>query len=119
VGELAANELGTFDMSGNVWEWVWDIYGFYPSGSQNNPTGANSGSDRVIRGGGWGSSAGYCTVSYRGFDFATGSYSGLGTLIFVFCSFCLLQSQDEGTQLRIYDNRGGAGGFFPLPAGFF
>jgi formylglycine-generating enzyme len=78
VGELAANELGTFDMSGNVWEWVWDIYGFYPSGSQNNPTGANSGSDRVIRGGGWGSSAGYCTVSYRGFDFATGSYSGLG-----------------------------------------
>ena len=50
VGTKAANELGTFDMSGNVYEW-WDIYGSYPSGSQTNPTGANSGSYRVARGG--------------------------------------------------------------------
>jgi len=65
VGTKAANELGTFDMSGNVWEWVWDIYGSYPSGSQNNPTGANSGSNRVLRGGSWTDGAGDCTVSFR------------------------------------------------------
>ena len=74
VGTKAANELGTFDMSGNVWEWVWDIYGSYPSGSQNNPTGANSGSKRVRRGGSWDYSAGYCTVSDRHDHGAT--YSG-------------------------------------------
>ena len=65
VGALAANELGTFDMSGNVFEWVWDIYGSYPSGSQTNPTGANSGSGRVLRGGSWSNYANYCPVSYR------------------------------------------------------
>ena len=71
VGALAANELGTFDMSGNVWEWVWDIYGSYPSGSQTNPTGANSGSYRVRRGGSWDSYANLCTVSNRFFYRAT------------------------------------------------
>ena len=65
VGALAANELGTFDMSGNVWEWVWDIYGDYTSGSQNNPTGANSGSSRVGRGGSWYFNASDCAVSFR------------------------------------------------------
>ena len=78
VGALAANELGTFDMSGNVWEWVWDIYGSYPSGSQTNPTGANSGSSRVFRGGGWGSDALGCTVSFRNGYNATGSSYILG-----------------------------------------
>ena len=73
VGEKTANELGTFDMSGNVREWVWDIYGSYPSGSQTNPTGANSGSKRVVRGGDWGGLASYCTVSVRGNYYATGS----------------------------------------------
>ena len=74
VGALAANELGTFDMSGNVFEWVWDIYGSYPSGSQTNPTGANSGSSRVRRGGGWLYDADYCTVSLR--DYSNATYSG-------------------------------------------
>ena len=78
VGTKAANELGTFDMSGNVWEWVWDIYGSYPSGSQNNPTGANSGSYRVWRGGSWDGSAYDCAVSYRGGYNATGSRSSIG-----------------------------------------
>ena len=78
VGTKAANELGTFDMSGNVWEWVWDIYGSYPSGSQNNPTGANSGSYRVERGGSWGNGAYYCTVSGRNYNGATYGGSDVG-----------------------------------------
>lgn len=71
VGTKDPNELGTFDMSGNVWEWCWDIWGPYPSGNQSNPTGPASGSGRVERGGSWGSSADYCTVSSRHFNDAT------------------------------------------------
>lgn len=78
VATKAANELGFYDMSGNVWEWCWDIYGSYPSGSQNNPTGANSGSSRVVRGGSWLNYAIYCTVSIRYSYYATRSYNVIG-----------------------------------------
>ena len=54
VGSKQANELGIYDMSGNVWEWCQDRWGYYSSSSQTNPIGANSGSDRVRRGGYWG-----------------------------------------------------------------
>ena len=51
VGTKQPNELGIYDMSGNVLEWCQDRYGKYNSSSQINPTGVNSGSNRVFRGG--------------------------------------------------------------------
>ena len=71
VGTKAANELGIHDMSGNVREWVWDIWGEYPSEAQTDPHGPTSGSYRVLRGGSWITDAYFCTVSNRGFNDAT------------------------------------------------
>ena len=57
VGRLQGNCLGLYDMSGLVWEWIWDWRGAYTSESKTDPEGPTSGSFRVIRGGSWDSSA--------------------------------------------------------------
>ena len=66
VGTKSPNELGIYDMSGNVYEWCRDWKGTYSSSSQVDPEGPSAGSYRVLRGGSWYYYARGCRVSYRG-----------------------------------------------------
>ena len=66
VGKKEPNELGIYDMSGNVYEWCWDRVGDYSSTAETDPIGAPAGfSVRVSRGGGWNTSAMYVRSAYR------------------------------------------------------
>ena len=78
VGTKAPNELGLYDMSGNVYECCSDWYGWYSSSAQSNPTGPSSGSYRVIRGGCRSSNAEFCRVSLRNFNYPDDRYYLLG-----------------------------------------
>ena len=65
VGQKLPNNFGLYDMIGNVGEWVQDWYGIYSSDSQTNPSGPDSGESRVIRGGGYSSSALFLSCAGR------------------------------------------------------
>ncbi len=65
VGGKRANAWGLHDMTGNVWEWVWDWNGSYPSGTSADPMGPSAGSYRVLRGGSWGNYPRYARVANR------------------------------------------------------
>lgn len=65
VGSFKPNGNGLYDIHGNVAEWCWDIYGAYPAGAAENPSGAEKGATRVCRGGGWNDFGKHLRCAYR------------------------------------------------------
>ena len=80
VGTKDQNELGLYDMSGNLWEWCWDWYDadYYDSSPEIDPIGLSAGSIRVIRGGSWRNYATGCRVANRGGSSPGYSYYNIG-----------------------------------------
>lgn len=78
VGQKLPNELGLYDMSGNVAEWCYDRYGKYPKRTVTNPKGPSRGDKRVSRNGDWCSLWSTCRISCRGWNFPDERQSTLG-----------------------------------------
>lgn len=77
VKSYSSNELGIYDMSGNVWEWCYDSYAYYSYSEQKNPVNDN-GENRIIRGGGYKNTSSYCRSTYRGYKKYSESADNIG-----------------------------------------
>jgi formylglycine-generating enzyme len=78
VGEKAPNTWGLYDLHGNVWEWTHDWFDDYRTGPLTDPSGPATESDKVLRGGGWGSRAGDCRAAVRVDDPPQKAFDNLG-----------------------------------------
>ncbi|MDR0320920.1 MAG: SUMF1/EgtB/PvdO family nonheme iron enzyme [Treponema sp.] len=78
VGSYAPNAWGLYDMHGNVLEWCWDWFERYSSGARFDPSGASSGTDRIIRGGSHSYTSNYLRSAWRGISYPIIKNSSLG-----------------------------------------